>query len=146
MKRAGAAALARVVLIAGLALSLSAGTSDRKPVGTRLTELFGLCKADDIDAAAGYFVYRGPDKSREWRDTYRAADAAERAAVQDGCARIKSYLDESEGYAFGPVKVERESEGEWHVVEVSFKQGAGTQRVIFAFLRVKGQFSIGDID
>lgn len=146
MKRAGAAVIARVFLIAALASSLSAGTGRRKPVKTRLTQLFGLCKAGNVSAAAGYFVYRGPDKNREWKDTYRAADAAERAAVQDGCARIKSYLDESRGHTFGPVKVERESEGEWRVVEVTFKQGAGTKRAIFAFLPVKGQFSIGDID
>lgn len=146
MKRAGASAFARAFMIAALALSLSAGTGERKPVKTRLTELFGLCEAGDFDAAAGYFVYRGPDKGREWKDTYRAADASERAEVRAGCARIKSYLGESRGYTFGPVKVERESEGEWHVVEVTFRQDEATKRVIFAFLPVKGQFSIGDID
>ena len=146
MKRAGAAVIARVFLVAALASSLSAGAGERRPVKTRLTELFGLCKAGDFGAAAGYFVYRGPDKNREWKDTYRAADAAERAEVQAGCARIKSYLDESRGHTFGPVKVERESEGEWHVIAVSFKRGAETKRAVFAFLPVKGQFSIGDID
>ena len=144
MKRASAAVFASVVLIS--ALSLSASTSDRKPVKTRLTELFGLCKAGDSNAAAGYFVYRGPDKNRKWKDTYRAADVAERAEVRDACARINSYLDNSQGYTFGPVKIERESEGEWHAVEVTFRQGGETKRVIFAFLPVKGQYSIGDID
>ena len=89
---------------------------------------------------------QGSDKSREWKDTYRAADTAERAAVEDGCARIKRYLDESQDYTFSPVKVERESEGEWHVIEVSFKHGAERKRIIFAFLPVRGQFAIGDID
>ncbi len=146
MKRASAALIARVFLVAALALSLSAGTAERKPVKKRLTELFGLCRAGDFSAVAGYFVYRGPDKAREWKDTYRAADAAERAEVRDACARIKGYLDESRGYSLGPVKVERESEGVWHVIAVTFKQGAETKRAIFAFLPVKGQFSIGDID
>jgi len=143
-KPALAAAFALVVLITSLALPAHA--SERKPVKTRLTELFGLCKAGDSDAAAGYFVYRGPDESRKWKDTYRAEDAAERAEVKDACARIKSYLDESQGYTFGPVRVERESEGQWRIVEVSFRQGEETRRVLFAFLPVKGQFSIGDID
>ncbi|HYG82855.1 MAG TPA: hypothetical protein VD861_20835 [Pyrinomonadaceae bacterium] len=126
--------------------TLPRGTDDPAAVRTRLAELFGLCKTNGINSAASYFVYRGPDKAREWKDTYRAADPAERAAVQDGCARIKGYLDKSEGYTFGPVKVEKESEGDWHVIEVSFKQGAETRRVAFAFLPVKGQFSVGDID
>ncbi|HWS99162.1 MAG TPA: hypothetical protein VN256_02745 [Pyrinomonadaceae bacterium] len=126
--------------------TLPRGTDDPAAVRTRLTELFGLCKTGGINSAASYFVYRGPDKSREWKDTYRAADPAERAAVQDGCARIKGYLDESQQHTFGPVKVEKESEGDWHVIEVSFKQGAATKKVTFAFLPVKGQFAVGDID
>ena len=126
--------------------TLPQGTDNPEAVKTRLTELFGLCKTNGINSAASYFVYRGPDKSREWKDTYRAADPAERAAVQDGCARIKGYLDKSQSYTFGPVKVEKESEGEWHVIEVSFKQEAEEKKVIFAFLPVKGQFAIGDID
>lgn len=177
MKRMRAAVLPRVVLVAALAVSLSAaacsggtetsgnaatpnaappapqasrtlprGTDDPAAVKTRLVELFGLCKTKGINAAAAYFVYRGPDKGREWKDTYRATDPAERAAVEDGCARIKGYLDQSESYTFGPVKVEKESEGDWHVIEVSFKQGEETKKVIFAFLPVKGQFAIGDID
>ncbi|HEY0379123.1 MAG TPA: hypothetical protein VGC87_19560 [Pyrinomonadaceae bacterium] len=176
MKRMSAAVFPRIVLVAGLAALLSGaacsngaqtsgnaatpnpppaprasrtlpqGTNDPAAVKTRLAELFGLCQTKGINSAASYFVYRGPDKAREWKDTYRASAPAERAAVEDGCARIKGYLDKSESYTFGPVKVEKESEGDWHVVEVSFKQGGETRRVTFAFLPVKGQFAIGDID
>ena len=126
--------------------TLPQGTNDPEAAKTRLVELFGLCKTGGIKAAADYFVYRGPDKSREWKDTYSAAEPAERAAVEDGCARIKGYLDKSPEYTFGPVKVERESEGAWHVVEVSFGQGEAARRVTSAFLPVKGQFAVGDID
>jgi hypothetical protein len=42
--------------------------------------------------------------------------------------------------------VEREPEGEWHALEVSFLKDAQAKKVIFAFLLVKGQFAIGDID
>ena len=146
MRRARALVCALVVLTTALAVTPPAAAGQRKPVKTRLTELFGLCRAGDTDAAAGYFVYRGPDEGRKWKDTYRAAEASERAQVRGACARIKGYLDESQGHAFGPVRVEREPEGEWRVVEVTFKQGAGTKRVIFAFLPVRGQFSVGDID
>jgi hypothetical protein len=176
MKRMSAGVISRVVPVAALAVLLSGaacsggtetsgnaatpqpppapqasrtlpqGTNDPAAVKTRLAELFGLCKTRGINSAASYFVYRGPDKSREWKDTYRAADSAERAAVEDGCARIKGYLDKSESYTFGPVKVEKEREGDWHVIEVSFTKGNETKRVTFAFLPVKGQFAIGDID
>ena len=134
---------------------LTPGQEEKKPaqpasntetVETRLTKLFDICQTGDADAAAAYFVYRGPDKSRKWKDTYRARDPFEKAEVKDICLRIKGYLDESKGYRFGEVKVEREAEGEWHALEVSFRQDGQTRKILFAFLLIKGQFAIGDID
>lgn len=119
---------------------------DPTPVETRLSELFGFCKDGNIETAASYFVYRGEDKARKWKDTLRADSPEERAATRDICRRIKGYLDESQGYSFGAVKVQKESEGEWHALEVFFEQGEKRKKVIFAFLLINGQFAIGDID
>lgn len=127
-------------------LTPPADDSASEKVKTRLTELFRLCQSDDLEAAAAYFVYRGPDKSREWKDVFNASDSEERSAVESLCGRIKNYLDESDGYEFGAVKVEREREGKWHALEVSFPRGDQTKKAIFAFLLIKGQFAIGDID
>lgn len=124
----------------------TADASDPETVEARLTDLFDLCRRDDLEAAAAYFVYRGPDKSREWKDVLNSRDSEERSAVESICQRIKGYLDESDGYQFGAVKVEREREGEWHALEVSFQRGDKVKKAIFAFLLIKGQFSIGDID
>jgi hypothetical protein len=121
-------------------------TKEPDTVETRLTELFELCRNDRQDEAAAYFVYRGPDKKREWKDTLRASDPVEKAAAGEICRRIKNYLDESQYYRFGEVKVERESEGEWHALEVSFEKDAQTKKATFAFLLVKGRYAIGDID
>ena len=113
---------------------------------TRLTELFGLCQNNDLEGAASYFVYRGPDKGREWKDTLRFSDPSEKAAIKELCRRINGYTDKNQSYSFGAVKVERESEGEWHALEVSFYQGSEHQKAVFAFLLINGQFAIGDID
>jgi hypothetical protein len=115
-------------------------------VETRLTELFDICKSGKAEDAASYFVYRGPDEKRKWKDTLRADDPLEKAALEEGCREIKNLLDGSQGYVLGEVKVERESEGEWNALEVSFQQGEKTKKLIFAFLLVKGQFAVGDID
>ena len=117
-------------------------------VETRLTRLFDICKSNQFEDAASYFVYRGPDKSREWKDTLHADDPTEKGAAREICRRITGYLDESDSYSFGEVKVERESEGEWHALEVSFqlKGSGGAKKAIFAFLNINGQFAIGDID
>ena len=115
-------------------------------VQTRLTKLFDICRRGDADAAAAYFVYRGPDQSRKWKDTYRATDPLEKAEARDACQRIKGYLDASQGYEFGKVKVEREREGRWQVLEVSFREDGLIKKVLFAFLPIRGRFAIGDID
>jgi hypothetical protein len=126
--------------------SAAVASAEPETVETRLTELFGFCQSGDMEMAAPYFVYRGPDKTREWKDTLRAEDPVEKGAAREICRRIKGYLDEGQSYSFGEVKVEREREGEWHALEVTFQQGDKTKKATFAFLLVKGQFSIGDID
>ena len=156
MKKPGFSLFQSIVLLCALTLFMLGASPSTpgqqwraartKTVKTRLAEVFNLCKSGNAREAAAYFVYRGADKSREWKDTFRASDAAEKAEVLEVCRRIKGYLDSSERYRFGPVKVERESEGNWHVIEVSFRQGGQTKKVLFAFLPVKGRFSIGDID
>lgn len=156
MKKPGCSICRRMVLFCGLTLFMlwASGSTpgqqkraaETKAVKTRLAEVFNLCQSGNALEAAAYFVYRGADKSREWKDTFRASDAAEKAGVEEICRRIKGYLDASQRHQFGPVKVERESEGNWHVLEVTFQQGVQTKKVLFAFLTIKGRFSIGDID
>jgi hypothetical protein len=124
-----------------------AGTTSPDAVKTRLGELFDLCKKGDAETAAAYFAYRnGPDKAREWKDTLRATDPTEKAAAAEGCRQIQSFLDPSQEHSFGSVRVEKESEGQWHIIEVTFKQGDRTKIVSFAFLPINGQFVLGDID
>lgn len=144
--KAGDATSSRLASPSKLTSSLTSA-NDPVPVETRLSELFGFCKGDQIEAATPYFVYRGEDKAREWKDTFHADNAVERGAARDICLRIKNYLDENQGYSFGAVKVEKESEGEWHALEVTFEQGRDKRKkVIFAFLLIKGRYAIGDID
>lgn len=115
-------------------------------VEARLNQLFSICKNGEAERAASYFVYRGADKDRKWKDTLRASNAVEKAAAEEGCRRINGYRDKGQKYSFGKVQVEKESEGDWHVIEVSFTEGDETKKVEFAFLLINGQFAIGDIE
>ncbi|HEX8887634.1 MAG TPA: hypothetical protein VF779_00550 [Pyrinomonadaceae bacterium] len=115
-------------------------------VEIRLARLFDICRSDKPEDAASYIVYRGEDKTREWKDTLHADEPADKAAIVGICWRIKSYLDQSTNYSFDGVHVKKESEGEWHALDASFYQGEKAKKVIFAFLLINGQFAIGDID
>lgn len=147
MKSAAAASTAAAFVARPQAQRPLQGSAKKgEAVKRRLLELFGLCSANRAVAAAAYFVYRGPDGSRKWKDTLNPAVADERRDAADICLRIKGYLDASRDYEFRTFHVEREPEGKWNVWEVWFRQGDGTKKVIFAFLSIKGCYSIGDID
>lgn len=116
-----------------------------KAVKADIETLMGYCQSNDINKAAGYVVYRGPNKARRWRDVSNASDANERRQVEGVCTRIKGLVDGSTGRDFVEYSSERESEGTWHIWKVSF-QGNAPQKVIFAMLKVKGRYALADID
>lgn len=116
-----------------------------KAVKGDIETLIGYCQSNDINKAAGYVVYRGPNKARRWRDVSDPSNADERRQVEGVCARVKGLVDGSTGREFVEYSSERESEGTWHIWKISF-QGSAPQNVIFAMLKVKGRYALADID
>ncbi|MBI2901417.1 MAG: hypothetical protein HYY17_14625 [Planctomycetes bacterium] len=115
-------------------------------VKKRLQELFELCRKDEHEKAAPYFVYRKDDKARRWKDVYDFSKDEEKKEVVELCKRIKALLKEYEGFEFGRFLVEKESEGEWCVIEVIFKKAEKRKKNSFAFLRIRDAYCLGDID
>ena len=141
--------IALLTLITAIPSSSDASNSQPAKAATvkhRLQELFGLCRSDSISLAAGYCVYRGPDKPRRWRDVYRPDVPEERKEVRDICAEIKARLEQSDRYEFENFATKRESEGIWYVWQLKFSRGSASEAVSFAFLKVKGHYLLGDID
>jgi hypothetical protein len=44
------------------------------------------------------------------------------------------------------VRIEKESEGEWVALEVTFRKSGERRTRTFAFLKIKGKYCLGDID
>ncbi len=122
---------------------LVASKGDR--VKRDLLKLFDLCKSERYAEAAGYFVYRGPDKKREWKDLYRSSDSTERRMVEASCRDIRLLL-QSESYSFVRFTEQRQKEGRWYVWEMLFRKGSDSGNIYFALLDVKGRYAVGDID
>ena len=115
-------------------------------VRKRLAELFEICKGEDLSKAAGYVVYRGVDKDRKWKDPCDYKNEDEKKAVDRICERIKGYFKDYESHEIVKFHAEKESEGEWCILEVTFKKAEKTKKVAFCFLKVKDAYAIGDID
>ncbi|MCK4666317.1 hypothetical protein KAU33_06195 [Candidatus Dependentiae bacterium] len=120
--------------------------SKEEQVKKRLNELFEICKSGDFSKADEYLVYRGKDKDRKWKDVYDYSNANERTRVDNTCRRIKRDLDVYGPYEITKYTVKSESEGEWNILEVTFKDGDGSGKRLFAFLKIKGNWALGDID
>lgn len=111
-----------------------------------LKRLFAACAAGRHAEAAPYFLYRGPDKKREWVDVYDGDNLSERREVARMCAPVAALLAQS-GRA-EPVNFSEqvEREGRWRVWEVVFRKGDKRCAVTFALLRAKGRHALGDVD
>ncbi|MFH1197056.1 MAG: hypothetical protein V1720_15270 [bacterium] len=121
-------------------------SNEEEAIKSQLVKLFDASKAKNYSAAAELIVYRGTDKTREWKDTFKISNETELEAVKRICKKIKALLDLSSGYELKRMTTETESEGEWFIQEVVFKSGTQNLTTIFAFLKVNGNFVLGDID
>jgi hypothetical protein len=106
-----------------------------------ITDLFDFVKGDQNEKAAGLIAYRGPDKSRKWKDVCDYGAEMEKSYVDNICNRIKKILSKGE-VSFKKFMSEKEGEGEWLIWEVA----VGGEKKIFAMLEIKGVYALGDID
>lgn len=149
-----------VFVALALSFDLSAQTvrSDSVQVAKTLHELLLICRTVDFAdpkvkklgtfyKAAPYIVYRGDDKNRAWKTMSDYTNEYEKKGVDDVCERINRTANlDSNGYKITKYFTEKESEGIWHVLTVSYKKKGVEKTAAFAFLRIGARFGLGDID
>ncbi len=135
-----------ISLILLTATNLIAQDNEKDTIQNTLLKLFEYSKSKNYTAAAAYMIYNLNDNSRKWKDTFNPENSKELNQVKRMCKKIKALLDISDSYDIGKVNVKKESEGDWHIVEVSFKSGSQTLRTNFAFLQSNERYALGDID
>ena len=132
-------------------------TSDSAKVAGTLSELLKICaKVDFSDPkvsqlgtfyrAAPYIVYRGDDKKRKWKDVANYSKKDEKTQVDEVCFKINSTVNQDSSYKFIKYQTQKESEGVWHVIVVSYNRKGANKQAAFAFLKIKERFALGDID
>lgn len=130
---------------------------DSVQVAHTLTELFAICRnvdfADPLVSKTGLFykaapfvIYRGDDKNRSWKDFANYKNEIERKGVDEICLRINGTVNRDKNFKIIQYLTEKESEGTWHVLVVSFDKKGVTKKASFAFLKINGRFGLGDID
>ncbi len=132
--------------------------ADSAQVAKILHELLLICRSANFAdpqvtkqgafyKAAPYIVYRGDDKTRAWKVMSDYTKDYDKKGVDDVCERInRTANQDSSGYKIIKYFTEKESEGIWHVLMVSYKKKGVEKTAAFAFLKIGNRFGLGDID
>ena len=96
--------------------------------------------------AAPFIIYRGSDKKREWKDFANYNNPEEKKGVDAVCTKINETVNRDSTYKIEKYFTEKESEGTWHVLIVSYKKKGIVKNSAFAFLKIGNRFGLGDID
>ncbi len=146
------------IITAMISLSANAqSTKDSAEVVKALKELLSICKNVDFGdpktsslgtfyKAATYIIYQGDDDKRRWKDFANYSNAEEKKRVDEVCYDINSTINQDSSYVITGFKTNKESEGMWYVLQVSYMKKDRKRNINFAFLKVKNRFGIGDID
>ena len=144
--------------IAGFNAEAQANKADSAAVAKTLHDLLRICRTVDFAdpnvtklgtfyKAAPYIVYRGDDKKRAWKVMSDYTNDYEKRGVDDVCERINRTANlDSTGYKITKYIAEKESEGTWHVLMVSYKVKGVDKKAVYAFLKIGNKFGLGDID
>ncbi len=131
---------------------------DSTKAATTLSKLLSICKNVDFAdpktlsvgtfyKAAPYIIYQGEkDKARRWKDFAKYDNAEEKKGVDEVCLRINGGVNQDPNWKIIQYTTEKESEGTWHVLIVSYIRKGVAKQAAFAFLKIKGKFGLGDID
>ena len=131
--------------------------TDSVAVAAAFKELLSICKNVDFGdpetqtlgifyKAAPYIVYRGADKKRAWKTSANYSNAEEKKGVDEVCLRINETVNRDKDYQITKYITEKESEGTWHVLMISYKKNGVEKKAAFAFLKIHNRFALGDID
>ena len=96
--------------------------------------------------AAPYIIYQGSDKNRAWKKFVNYRIAEDKKGVDEVCTRIKETVNRDSSYQIIKYHTDKESEGVWHVLLISYKKKGVEKHAGFAFLKIGNRFGIGDID
>jgi hypothetical protein len=135
----------------------SQSVADSAKVATTLQALFHICKTIDFTdpqinelgtfyKAAPYIIYRGEDKKRAWKDFANYKQPSEKEGVDNICFRINGSVNQDSLYKITRYFTQKETEGTWHILLISWQKKGIPKETAFAFLKINNRFGLGDID
>ena len=127
--------------------------TDSAAAAATLKELLSVCKNVDFAdpktsepgmfyKAAPYILYQGDDKKRAWKVFANYNNAEEKKGVDEVCTRINETVNRGSSYKIIKYVTEKESEGVWHLLMVSYKKNGTEKSAAFTFLKIDKRFGL----
>lgn len=150
-----------IVIIFLSVFSIRSNAQESKDDSTKVVntfrQLLSICKNANLSdnqsfnkgpfaKAAKYFIYRGDDKKRAWKEFSNYNNAEDRENIDKACFRINRTINQASTYKIIKYFTKTESEGKWHAIVVSYKKNGKDKEALFAFLKIGSRFGLGDID
>jgi hypothetical protein len=149
-----------LIIVSFLSLNLCKAqnfATDSLEVVNTFKNIISLCKNVDFSdpkvleigtfyKVAPFIIYRGDDKKRAWKDFANYNNEDEKNGVDNVCFKINQTVNQDSSYKILKFHKEKESEGEWNVLQIEYVKKGKTKIAAFAFLKVKNKFGLGDID
>jgi hypothetical protein len=95
---------------------------------------------------APYIVYRGKDLKRKWKDNCNYALEEDKLGVDEICFKLNRTINKVDTFIIEKYSTEKESEGIWHILTISFNLKGKNKVMQFAFLKPGKTYLLGDID
>ena len=120
---------------------------DQERAEQALFHLLESVRMGEYHLAADLIVYRGQDTQRRWSEACNYENVEEQVIVDGFCHRIRNLDEGADQWEVRNFFKEKESEGEWNVLDTEINYGDGSKKkVSMAFLRIRNQFLLGDIE
>lgn len=118
---------------------------DAEKVKRAINQIMALCNEEADTRLAELIVYRGDNKERKWKDICDAGDPKDLERIRSIRRKIQKKVLPYK-YEFVKFMTEKESEGRWYVWELKLTNEGEVKKIHLAFLKIAGEFALGDID
>lgn len=102
-----------------------------------------LVAANDDQQLYSNMVYKGEnDKENRWRRTINPSNPDDVESARRMMEKLKAGFAKCEVINYGDIRIEKESEGVWYVINTT----CGGQKHTYAFLKINNVYTLGDTD
>ncbi len=133
-----------LILVSGFVYAQNDDKSE--VIKSTINTLFDLCKNNKYEQAAAMIAYTGKNEKRNLAESYNYKDSKEASKVKRIAKKIKAFLDISDKFKIGSLKVSTVDNKNNYSVEVLFISGNQELKTLFTFIEAGNKILMADLN